>query len=199
MTLDPGTRRRRMEQLVDDHHVALLGYARRRTAQPADAADVVCDVMVVAWRRLEAIPPGDEARLWLYGVARNVLANHHRSASRRSRLGERLRAHLEHLTVPGADETSTDEHLPIRQALDRLRPADRELLTLTAWEGLTPAEIATVLDEDPGTIRVRLHRARTRLRTALAELAEPAMKRPAPAGDAPTGGTPVLPGSEDVR
>ena len=47
----------------------VLAYALRRTAQPADAADVLAEVFLVAWRRLDDVPAGAEARLWLYGVA----------------------------------------------------------------------------------------------------------------------------------
>lgn len=62
-------------------------------------------------------------------------------------------------------EQSDRQH--VRKALDRLSGDDRELITLIAWEGLTPAQAATVLDLSPATTRVRLHRARTRLRSAL--------------------------------
>ncbi len=55
----------------------------------------------------------------------------------------------------------------MRAALEQLSPEDRELVTLIAWEGLTPAQAATALGLSPGTARVRLHRARTRLRAAL--------------------------------
>src|SRR4051812_15821279 len=59
--------------LFDDHHLAVLGYALRRTAGAQDAADVLADTMLVAWRRLDEVPGGDTTRLWLYGVARKVL------------------------------------------------------------------------------------------------------------------------------
>jgi RNA polymerase sigma-70 factor (ECF subfamily) len=72
----------------------LLAYAMRRVGQPEDAADVVAETFLVAWRRIGELPPEAEARLWLYGVARRVLANHHRGGDRRDRLGERPRQRL---------------------------------------------------------------------------------------------------------
>lgn len=72
----------------------LLRFAVRRTADPADAADVVADVMTVAWRRRADLPAPDECRLWLFGVARKVLANQQRGEARRSLMAARLRDEL---------------------------------------------------------------------------------------------------------
>ena len=145
------------------HFEALLGYAVRRVDQPADAADVVADTFLVAWRRRATLPPGDEARLWLYGVARKSLANHHRGDRRRDRLGQRLRERLAETSVidPAVDLAERDA---VRHALARLPELDREVLTLTVWEGLEPREIAEVLRLPAATVRQRLSRARTRLR-----------------------------------
>jgi DNA-directed RNA polymerase specialized sigma24 family protein len=62
--------------------------------QAEDAADVVAETFLVAWRRIDDLPPGREGRLWLYGVARRVCANHLRGVRRRHRLAERLREEL---------------------------------------------------------------------------------------------------------
>jgi len=143
----------------------VLGYALRRTERSEDAADALSEVMLVAWRRLDDVPNGDEAKLWLYGVAQRVIANQDRSARRRARLGHRLRQEVA--------RQSFDEHGPldqtqeVRAALRRLSAADREVLLLSAWEDLTPSEIAVVLAQTPAAVRTRLHRARTRLREEL--------------------------------
>lgn len=68
----------RFRRVYLEHFEPLLAYALRRVAHPEDAADVVAETFLVAWRRRHDIPADDEARLWLYGVARRVLANHHR-------------------------------------------------------------------------------------------------------------------------
>ena len=156
----------RFRAIFESEFDAIVGYAARRLDDPTEAPDVAADVFVIAWRRLHDVPPGPEARLWLYGVARNVLLNHTRSARRRGRLVERLRMELH--VVPGASDPATTELIALRQALSFLDDDDRELLLLTAWEGLSPSQIASVLDLPPGTVRSRLHRARQALRRALA-------------------------------
>ncbi|GAB3435443.1 hypothetical protein GCM10027517_04600 [Phycicoccus ginsengisoli] len=93
----------RFSALFERTHPALLGYAVRRVADPADAADVVAETYLVAWRRLDDVPGGDEARPWLFGVARRVLANHYRGERRRHALADRLRDSL-HEVVPAPDQ-----------------------------------------------------------------------------------------------
>ena len=63
-------RRRRFEDIYTANCTPILGYALRRTGSGDDAADIVAETFLTAWRRLDDVPPGDEARLWLYGVAR---------------------------------------------------------------------------------------------------------------------------------
>src|SRR5437868_9430986 len=77
-------RRDRFNVLYEANYERILGYALRRT-QHADALDVVSETFIIAWRRLARVPDGDEARLWLYGTARRVLANHQRSRRRLAR------------------------------------------------------------------------------------------------------------------
>ncbi|MFI0791764.1 RNA polymerase sigma factor [Micromonospora rubida] len=142
---------------------ALLAYALRRVEQPEDAADVVAETFLVAWRRSRDLPPDDEIRLWLYGVARRVLANHHRGGVRRERLGERLRLRI--TTALAADPGSeVPQRLAVQAALDRLGETDREVLMLTVWEGLQPREVAEVMRVSAAAVRTRLSRARARLR-----------------------------------
>lgn len=148
---------------------AITRYALRRVETPEDAADLVAETFLVAWRRRTEMPPGEHARLWLYGVARLVLANHGRGEQRRRQLGERLRLEMrEH--VIAADPT--EELVAVRAAqaaLAGLERADREVLELTAWEQLAPREIAIALDLSPEVVRARLSRARARMRARLAD------------------------------
>jgi RNA polymerase sigma-70 factor, ECF subfamily len=144
----------------------LLGFALRRAARPEDAADVVAETMLVAWRRIDEAPDGAGARLWLYGVARRVLANNRRGLRRRDRLGERLRRDVQRLVVPDV-ALGVTAAAELRRALAALSADDREVLQLAAWEGLGPQEIATVLEASPVAVRSRLHRARARLRDEL--------------------------------
>jgi len=147
----------RLRRLYADHAPALLAYALRRGATREDAADLVSEVFLAAWRRIDAVPAGDAARLWLYGTARRAMANQRRGARRRDRLGAALREHAR--TLPDPEPVDPE----LLAALRALPEVDRSLLALIAWEGLTVAEAATVLGLRAGAARTRLHRARLRL------------------------------------
>lgn len=125
--------RRRFDALFDAHFRALLGYALRRVEEPADAADVVAETFLVAWRRIDRVPAEPEARLWLFAVARRTLGNRRRGDSRRRALAERLRDELRTARAVEAEPEGTSPL--VREAMALLRPDDRELLALVAWEG----------------------------------------------------------------
>ena len=170
----PADDRHRFRLFYAAHFDALLGYALRRVAHPDDAADVVGETFLVAWRRVDDLPPDDEGRLWLYGVARKVLANQRRATRRRDRLGDRVRERISTLVTP--DPAGEVAHrVDVVAALGRLGEVDREVLTLAIWEELEPREIAAVLGIRPEAVRTRLSRARARLRDALGD-------GPAPSG-----------------
>jgi RNA polymerase sigma factor (sigma-70 family) len=157
------------ERLFRETRSDLLAYALRRAPTAEDAADVVAGTYLIAWRRLERVPSGDDARLWLFGVARNLLL---KGAGRRrsgDRLVERLARELRASALP--HPPVEDERLePLAAALASLSGSDREILTLSSWEGLTPRQIAAVTGMSANAVRVRLHRARKRL---LRELGSP--------------------------
>jgi RNA polymerase sigma-70 factor, ECF subfamily len=163
--LEPEFRR-----LYDTHGRDLMTYALRRASTPEDAADVVAETFLVAWRKVEQIPRGEEARLWLFGVARLVLANQLRGERRRGRLAERLRSEV---ATAMASQSSPEAESPVMAALARLKARDREVLMLAAWEELEPAQIGEVLGLSAVAVRSRLHRARRRLRQELAWAGEP--------------------------
>jgi len=164
------------EQLFRDTRTDLLAYIMRRSQSAEDAADVLAETYLIAWRKLETIPGGERSRLWLFGVARNLLL---KSASRRrsrdalvDRLAGELRtAHPRH--PPIEDERSA----PLRAALATLSERDREIVLLTAWEGLTPKQIAAVVGTPANIVRVRLHRARTRLKRDISTPGRPVAPR----------------------
>ncbi len=178
----PGERRRRFEEIYGASCGPILGYLLRRAASPEDAADMLAETFLAAWRRLDDIPPGDQARLWLYGVARHVLANYRRGERRRSALAARLRADIVASYQP---PEHTGELARIAAAFRGLPEADRELLALIGWEGLDPGQAASVLGCSRNAARIRLHRARRRLAAALGR--QQAVARPDPAR-IPSGG-----------
>lgn len=152
----------RLEHLHREHAGAVRAYARRRIGRD-EADDVVADVFVVAWRRIGDVPA--EARTWLLGIARRVLANRHRAAKRQRALYERLAREAETgtLVVP----PSGGREGAVLRALASLASGDREVLLLVTWDGLSHAQAAEVLGVRPATLTMRLHRARRRLGRAL--------------------------------
>lgn len=159
----PGAAERRYADFFESTHRRLLAYAARRVDITADAADVVAETYLIAWRRIDDVPEGDAAIGWLFGTARRVLSNQRRGELRRHALADRLRADLE--TAPEAPPEP--DHSPVLTALAQMRPEDQEILRLDAWDGATPEQIAAVLGITAGAARVRLHRARRRLAAAL--------------------------------
>ena len=138
----------------------MLGYALRRTDNTDDAADVLAETFLTAWRRLDEIPPGDQAKLWLYGTARRLLANHRRGERRRLALADRIRAELA-LTYRPPDQSA--DFAEIAAAFRRIPQPDQELLALAGWEELDAGQIAAVVGCSRNAARIRLHRARRRL------------------------------------
>ena len=152
------THRARFEELYELHFRAVAAYVLRRRPDPVAVADVAAETFTVVWRRIDIVPPGDEARPWIFGVARRVLANERRSAMRRSRLAKRVESLAS--ALQRSVESSTIQAEAVQQVLDRLSSGDAELLRLAYWEQLTPSEISVVLDIRGGTVRSRLTRAR---------------------------------------
>lgn len=167
----------RFELLYAKHAPAVKAYVLRRT-ESSTADDVLAEVFVVCWRRFDEVPA--DPLPWLLGVARRVLSTQRRGERRRGALRDRLAE-----TARGSSAETITHPLPatpemgdgalanvadavLAGALAQLSDGDRELLLLIAWDGLSPAEAATVLGIKPATARVRLLRARRRLTMALA-------------------------------
>jgi RNA polymerase sigma factor (sigma-70 family) len=158
---EPDIYRGRFERCFDQHYVRIFAFAARRVSGRESAEDVVADTFAIAWRRRDRIP--EEALPWLYAIAANVIANQYRSSHRRHNLDERL-AREASVAAPGTDPADAlggrDE---LGAALARLEEAEREVLRLVAWEGLSTGDGARVVGCSPGAFRVRLHRARRKL------------------------------------
>jgi RNA polymerase sigma-70 factor, ECF subfamily len=160
------------EVMYRAHCQAVSAFARRRS--PAISADdVVAEVFLSAWRRLEDAP--EDQLAWLLGIARGVLANRRRSENRASALRTRLTAEAS-ARAQGVQD-SREHRTPVMRALEGLGERDREVLLLVAWDGLDRAQAARVLGVTSGAFAVRLHRARRRFERALA--AETTTQRPA--------------------
>jgi RNA polymerase sigma-70 factor (ECF subfamily) len=158
--------REQFEALYAAHAGAVRAYAMRR-GPVADADDVVAEVFLIAWRRLQDVPA--DARGWLLAVARRVQSNARRGSSRQ----EALRARLEH-ERPATVGASPPVDRRVLNALLGLRESDREALLLIAWEGLSNRDAARVLGVRESAFGVRLYRAKRRLACAIRDAQEEA-------------------------
>jgi len=145
---------------VFSHLGTVTAYARRRGSRDADA--IAAETMTVAWRRLADVPK-DDPRPWLFATARNLMLADARRSSGTSTLAFREDEQL----VPAPELHELDPALS--QALQALPPIDREALLLVAWEDLKPSQAARALGINPTAFRVRLLRARRRLRDRLSD------------------------------
>ncbi len=162
----PNIRRARFEELVRAELIEPLRRFLARRTDPATADDVLSETLLVCWRRFDEMPP-DAPLSWAYAVARNCLANARRSAQRQERVAGRLVAVDRPREGADPDESRDDV---VHEALARLRPEEAELLRLWAWEQLTPAEIATMLDVTPNAVSIRLLRARGKLKAEIGKI-----------------------------
>ena len=132
-----------------------------------DAVNIVSDTFLTAWRRVQDIPAGDSARLWLYKVASHCITNQQRAQRRYLRLVSRLAASASRANASPAEGAATADHDGLRLALARLNKNDQELLRLLTWEELSHEQVATVLGITPNAVALRARRARTNLRSKL--------------------------------
>lgn len=156
------------------HEQLILGYAIGHCTNASDVTDVVGETFLAALRSAGRFTDdGGDAVPWLFGIARRVVAHQRRTIGRRLRLARKLRA----LPTLNPDETeSVDAAIDaarlapqLAAALHTLRAKDRELLHLVSRDGLSPAQAGAVLGMNPNTARLRLSRARARLREALTD------------------------------
>lgn len=151
------------EQLFATTYDDLLRYAARRVGLAA-ASDVVAESFLTAWRRRDDYDRA-AARLWLFGVARRVVANADRSALRAQRLSTRV---IKSVTDEPDPAEAVVAHLRVAELIAQLPEAEAEALRLVAWDGFDPAEAAVVAGCSRATFRVRLFRARRHAAAMLA-------------------------------
>jgi RNA polymerase sigma-70 factor, ECF subfamily len=159
-------REERFNRLVREHGDAVHRYLRRRYrgGDATDVEDLLADVLTVAWRRLDDVPSDAEAP-WLFGVAKRRLSNARSRQMRRDRIAAPMRP--KEASPPAEDVAIAD--LSIRDALAKLPDKEREALTLTAWEGLSPEELAQALGVSVNAAAIRLSKAKSRLLKLMAQ------------------------------
>jgi RNA polymerase sigma-70 factor (ECF subfamily) len=140
----------------------IFNYAARHVGA-SDAHDIAAETFTVAWRRWDDIT--DPPFAWLLGVARHVVSNHVRTLQRGRRLDDRVRL-LTAVTGQSAVHVDFATRMEALRRLAALGEKEREALLLTAWDGLTTEEAATLLDISPAALRKRISRARAAIDVA---------------------------------
>jgi RNA polymerase sigma-70 factor (ECF subfamily) len=159
------------EALYRANVAAVTAYFARRSAEPQTVADLTADTFVQAITSFATFDPRKGTpRAWVFGIARRIYAAHCQAHSQQRSRVERL---------AGRRELATDEVGDLIDRIDAERAGralvtglttlpdtDRAVVELVDLAGLEPREAAQVLGVAPGTLRMRLMRARARLRKA---------------------------------
>ena len=141
-------------------------WARRLRGPQEDVEDVLHEVFVIAQRRLGGFRGDAQVSTWLYAVTVHVVQEQRRKARWRRWLRFGHDAPADRKAPPTPLETLESRRAAevVYRLLDRLPEGERTALILFELEGLSGDEIASVTGDAPGTIWVRLHRARARFR-----------------------------------
>lgn len=174
---DAEWRRHRFRVMYNANRDDLWRYCLRRASTIEEAEEALAETFAVAWRRFDIVPKGDDARPWLFGVARNELRSGWRKNKRSRELNDRLvHAHGERHTPDPADDV-VGQPSAILAAMATLREKDQEMLRLAAWEELPHAQIAQLVGCSENAVAIRVHRARGRLAKAMEKQAKSSMNR----------------------
>jgi RNA polymerase sigma-70 factor (ECF subfamily) len=158
----------RFRELYDRTYDRVWAFVLRRVPEEDAANDVVSETFLAVWRRIRDVPlDARSADAWVFGTARRMLANSWRGSKRRRGLFERIRQRPVDVFLDLSTADESDQR--VLQALERLRPSDREILALAFWEELDTEQIARVLGCTKNAAAVRLTRARQAWRTAFEE------------------------------
>lgn len=156
--------------IFDRYAAAIHRYLARRVGTE-HAEDILSQTFLVAFETRHRYDPARAGvRPWLYGIATNLLSRCQRDEARlyralaRTGVDPDAPCHADGV-AERVDAGKFSRTLAI--ALARMPAGDRDVLLLVAWAGLRYEEIALALDIPVGTVRSRLHRARSRLRSVL--------------------------------
>lgn len=134
-----------------------------RRVEPSAVEDLAAEVYEIAWKKRDSIPAGMELA-WLYRIAGYLVANHRRKVARRAQIVELL---SETNDAPAAEAVALAD-LELSSAWAQLKPAERRVLALVAFDGLSPDELAVAMGISKNAAAIRLHRARERFASLLA-------------------------------
>ena len=138
----------------------LLAYLGRRVDSLDDAADLLGETMLIAWRRVGKLPADDaRARMWLFVIARNTLLNDSRGRRQQLAVASALKRELLVAVEPDTDVLALDARRAIATFPDELS----ELMRLVHWDGSPLTDAAKLMGIPEATARGRYARARVTL------------------------------------
>ncbi|MFC4224831.1 RNA polymerase sigma factor [Lysinibacter cavernae] len=158
-----------IEDLAQQHAPDLLTYFVRRIQVPADAAELLNDTLVAIWRAEGRLPKdAEQARMWMFGVAKRVLKRHYRTGARHERILSRAEASLTASLEPELSlAEQAESHAFVREMVDSLPQRQRELVKLVHWDGFSIVEAAQHLGISASTARTHAQRAKAQLAVLL--------------------------------
>ena len=139
--------------LYTETNADVLAFLLRRCPTPEDAADCLAETYLVAWEKRNQVPAGEEARLWLFGVARNVMRRGHEHHRRLAAAAQSLAEELQS-AASARPARPPDEPESITAALSELSAVDQEIITMISWDGLTPRQIGHVNDHENSPVPI---------------------------------------------
>ncbi|MCT8268514.1 MULTISPECIES: sigma-70 family RNA polymerase sigma factor [Afifella] len=145
----------------------LRRFARYLVQNPEWADDLVQECLVRAVASLDRYEDGTNLKAWLFTILRNIYKNDLRKSANRRRVEEDLTHEASTHSKPGQESAVALQE--VRHAFAHLSPEHREILLLTAVEGVGYEEAGEMLDIPIGTVRSRVSRARARLTQLLQE------------------------------
>jgi len=156
------------DALVERHYSACTRLAWRLLGRRHDAEDAVQEAFLRAWRAIGRYEEQRCFRAWLFRILINRCRT---SGARWSRLQAREGADLTDAedAVAANDDTAHELHDALQVALATLDPSSRELVLLKYGEGLGYETLSAILESSVSALKMRLLRARERLRAALGE------------------------------
>ncbi len=187
--MQPEVADQRFREMYQATERDVLAYFLRRT-DATSARDGAAETFLVAWRRIDDVPAGDESLPWLYGVARRVLANQRRSRKRYAALGRKLSGiDVPEHPSPEVIVLRRSEDREILDAVERLRPEDQEILRLAVWEELSHRQIAEMIGTSAHAITQRIYRITRQLAGNVERSTSGAVRRAAPPASEGGGGS----------
>ncbi|HJM88279.1 MAG TPA: sigma-70 family RNA polymerase sigma factor [Dehalococcoidia bacterium] len=166
-----------LERLYDRYSSLVFSIAVRVLTDRQLAEDVTQEVFLRLWRRPWSYDPGrGKFRSWLMSVTRNRSIDERRRVVRRLRQEDRDDDGMPEIPAPGRfhdpqlEAVLADERRAVREAMTRLPPAQREVIELAYFGGLTQVEVAALTGEPLGTVKTRIRLGIQKLRVALVGL-----------------------------